>query len=329
MREDPRMRVQEVYLNPMLYASFHFSEPQPKVKPKISIGVCVRNCEGSIEEAFRSLLGQQFPHALMELIFVDDGSEDNTLSIVRDLASKTSIPTRVYHTTWLGIGHARNIVIDYALGQYIVWVDGDMVLSNDYIQKLVELMDSNPDLGIAKGKQSLEPVGNRLAILETYARAASRMVDYRSNPDPSKALGTGGAIYRADTIKQVGHFDETLRGYGEDWDFELRARAAGWSLCAVDVNFTDYERKGVTWGSLWRRYWLRGYHTRYFLHKHRGLIKHTRMNPPVSFFAGLLQSRPLFRKTRQKIVFLLPFEYLFKTTAWYVGFLNSHSGSHV
>jgi len=315
-------------LNSILRAKFHYSESESKAKPKITIGVCVRNCEDSIEEAFRSVLVQGFPHELMELIFVDDGSEDNTLSIICDLSSKTNIPTRVYHTKWQGIGHARNTVIAAARGQYIIWVDGDMVLSENYVQKLVELMDSNPELGIAKGKQSLEPLGNKLAILETYARAASRMIDYRSKPDSSKALGTGGAIYRGNAIKQVGLFDERLRGYGEDWDFELRAKAVGWSLCATDANFVDYERKGVTWRSLWRRYWLRGYYTHCFLHKNKGLVKHTKMNPPVSFFAGLLQSFLLFKMTKQKVVFLLPFEYFLKTTAWYVGFLNSHFASY-
>lgn len=314
-------------MNPPLYGAFNCSESSAKVQPRVTIGICVRNCESFVEEVFRSILSQDFPHELMELVFVDDGSEDNTLPIICDLSSKTSVPIRVYHTEWSGIGHTRNVVIANARGQYIVWADGDMVLSEDYVRKLVELMDSNPSLGIAKGKQSLQPLGNRLAVLETYARAASRMVDYRSEPDPSKALGTGGSIYRSDTISQVGTFDEKLRGYGEDWDFELRARAAGWSLCAIDVSFADFERKGVSWGSLWRRYWLRGYHTRYFLHKNKGLIKHSRMIPPVSFLAGLLQSRLLFKKTRQRIVFLLPFEYLFKTTAWYAGFLNSHANS--
>lgn len=295
---------------------------------KVTVGFCIRNCEDSIEEAYNSVINQDFSHELMELIFVDDASEDNTLALVNLLASKSLIPSRVYHSRWKGTGHARNIVLANAHGEYVVWVDGDMVLSQDYIRKLVELMDSNPELGIAKGKQSLEPLGNRLAILETYGRAASRMVDYRSKPDPSKALGTGGAIYRRETIQQVGGFDETLRLYGEDWDFELRARAAGWSLSDANVVFADYERKGITWSSLWRRYWLRGYHTHYFLHKNKGLIKHSKMNPPVSFFAGFVQSRVLFKKTKQKVVFLLPFEYLFKATAWYAGFLDSHLASY-
>jgi len=296
--------------------------------PKVTIGFCVRNCETSIEDAIRSALSQDFQHELMELIFVDDGSKDNTLSIIRKLVSETSLPTQVFHFEWRGIGHARNIVVANARSQYIVWVDGDMILSSNYVRKLVELMDSNYEIGIAKGVQSTKPLGNNLGILETYARHASRMIDYKSNYNPSKTLGTGGAIYRYETLKIVGPFDEQLRGYGEDWDFELRARKAGWSLCTVNVAFIDYERNGIAWSSLWRRYWLRGYHSHHFLHKHRGVIKHARMNPLSSFLAGFLQSRVMFQKTRQKIVFLLPFEYLFKTVAWYVGFLNSHLCSY-
>jgi hypothetical protein len=210
----------------------------------------------------------------------------------------------------------------------VFWVDGDMILSPDYLTKLVDLMDSNLDIGIAKGKQSLKPQGNSLAIIENYARAGSRMIDYRSKPNASKALGTGGALYRVQMQKQVGLFDPALRGYGEDWDFELRARSEGWSLSALDVDFSDYERKGITWSSLWGRYWLRGYHTHHFLHKNKGLIKHAKMNPPVSFIAGLLQSRLLYKRTKQKIVFLLPFEYFFKTTAWYCGFIKSHTDKY-
>ena len=307
------------------YTSYHSDS---KTTPKVTIGVCIRNCESSIEEAFNSLLSQDYPHKLMELIFVDDGSEDNAHSIICELASKNNIPARIYHTVWGGIGGARNIVLANARGQYIVWVDGDMVLTKSYISNLVKLMDSDPDLGIGKGKQSLQPMGNYLGILENYARAASKMIDYRINTDSSKALGTGGTIYRVEMIKQVGTFDKALRGYGEDWDFELRVRAAGWLMCTIDVFFADYERKGTTWRSLWRRYWLRGYHTHHFLHKNKGLIKHAKMNPVVSFVAGFLQSRVLFRKTKQKIVFLLPFEFLFKTTAWYVGFLNSHLNAY-
>ena len=316
----------DLMLNPTP-TTLYYKNLTSKMKPKVTIGVCVRNSEDSIKAAISSIADQNFPHGLLEIVFVDDGSDDNTLSAIRESVLGMDISVTVYHTAWNGIGHARNVVLSHGVGAYILWVDGDMALCPDYIRKLVDLMDANPELGIAKGKQTLKPMGNVLGVLEGLSRAASRMVDYKSNYNPSKALGTGGSIYRTEMISAVGKFDETLRGYGEDWDFELRARAAGWLLCTLDVEFFDYERQGITWSSLWRRYWLRGYHLHHFLHKHEGLIKHTRMIPPVSFLAGLIQSRTLFKLTRKKIVFLLPFEYWFKTSAWYAGFLNGYSAS--
>lgn len=294
------------------------------VKPIVTIGLCVRNSASTIREAIESIISQDFPHELMEVIFVDDGSEDETLSIIQEYVSRIDIPAKVFHTSWKGLGHARNIVVANAEGEFILWVDGDMILARDFVQKLVKFMEQHPEVGIAKGKQSLEPGGNLLATLEAYSRAAGRMVDYQSEEAHSKSLGTGGAIYRIVAIRKAGGFDEKLRGYGEDWDIEIRARAAGWSLSTTDAKFLDYERYGLTCGDLWRRYWLRGYHTHFFLHKHGGLIKHWRVFPPAAFLSGLLHAYTLFKKTHRKAVFLLPFQYVFKMTAWYFGFIRSH-----
>jgi len=298
------------------------------LKPKVSIGVCVRNCEIYIKDAINSILKQDFPHELMEIIFVDDGSEDDTLSIIHEYASQMDIPAKVFHVPWRGLGYARNTVIKNAQGDFILWVDGDMVLSNDFVSKLLEIVEQHPNVGIAKGKQALKPGKNLLATLEAYSRAAGRMVNYQSKRGLFKSLGTGGSIYRIEVIKQVGNFDENLKGYCEDWDFEIRARKAGWLLSTVDAFFLDYERYGLTWKKLWCRYWLRGYYTHYFLHKNSGMLKHYRMFPPTAFLSGFLHAFTLFKKTRQKVVFLLPFQSLFKMTAWYIGFIKSHLNSY-
>jgi len=298
------------------------------MKPVVSIGICVRNCEDFVKDTIDSVLNQDFPHELMELIIVDDGSEDKTLPIIRECTSKIEIPAKIFHTSWKGLGHARNIVLTNAEGKYIIWVDGDMILSKDYVRKQVEFMEQHPNVGIAKGKQALELGGNLLATLEMYSRAAGRMIDYQSPKARSRALGTGGAIYRKEALRHAGGFDDKLKGYGEDLDVEIRVRAAGYLLSTVDVKFSDYERFGLTFRDLWSRYWLRGYYGHYFLHKNRGLLKHYRMLPPAAFLAGFLHASRLFKLTYQKFVFLLPFLYSFKMTAWYFGFLESHLDSY-
>jgi glycosyltransferase involved in cell wall biosynthesis len=298
------------------------------MKTEVSIGVCMRNCQALVKDAIDSIVNQNFPHEMMELIFVDDGSEDDTLSIVQEYTSKINISTKIFHTSWKGLGHARNIVVANARSRYVLWVDGDMVLSKDYVKKQVEFMEQHPQVGIAKGRQALKPGANLLATLEAYARAAGRMIDYQAPKSRSMALGTGGAIYRTETFGRVGKFDENLRNYGEDLDFEIRARAVGYLLSTIDAEFSDYERHRLTWRNLWSKYWLRGYHSHHFLHKRKSLLKHHKTFPPAAFLSGLLHARKLFKLTGQKFVFLLPPVYSFKMTAWYFGFITSHFDSY-
>lgn len=296
------------------------------MKPKVTIGICVRNCERYIKEAIESILAQDFPKDSMEIILVDGYSQDKTVPIAKNILGKSGVKTRIFFEN-KGLGFARQIVVDNAEGDYILWVDGDMVLSNDYIRKLSDFMQEHSDVGIVKGKQALQPGKNLLATLEAYSRAAGRMVNYQSEKGRFKALGTAGALCRTIALKDVGGFDTSLRGYNEDWDMEIRVRSKGWCLHTIDAFYLDYEREELTWKFLWSKYWLRGYYTHHFLHKNKGVLKHYRTIPIAAFFAGLLNAFTLYKKTCQKEVFLLPFQSMIKMVAWYVGFIKSHINS--
>ncbi|MEM3360147.1 MAG: glycosyltransferase [Candidatus Bathyarchaeia archaeon] len=290
-------------------------------RPKVTVGVCVRNCENTIGKAIESIINQDYPHDFMEIIFVDDGSSDDTLSIIMDYVSKIDLSVKVFHHKWRGIGYSRNVVVKNATGEYIVWVDGDMTIPPNYVRKLVEFMENHPKVGIAKGKQSIQTESSFVGTLETYSRAASRMVNYQSEKSKFKSLGTGGAIYRIEAIKKVGGFDERLRGYGEDFDVELRVKDAGWTLAVVDAYFSDYERSNLTWRELWKRYRLRGYYSRLFLQKHRSAVKLYKTIPMIAVIAGLLDAIKIYKVANKKKCFLLPFLYLFKMSAWWSGYL--------
>jgi glycosyltransferase involved in cell wall biosynthesis len=295
--------------------------------PLVTIGVCVRNNASTVRETIESIKAQDFPLELTELIVVDGQSEDETLAIIKESLEASVIKSKFF-SEHNGLGYARQTVVNNAEGKYIIWVDGDMVLSKDYVSILFKFIETHSEMGIVKGKQALEPGENLLATLEGYSRVAGKMVDFTSKKTFGKVLGTSGCIYRTEAIQQAGGFDENLKGYCEDWDAELKVRASGWSLNTIDARYLDYERHRLTWKNLWLRYWLRGYYTHYFLHKKPGIIKHYRMFPPAGFLAGLFQSRALFKLTRQKKVFLLPIQNVFKLSAWYVGFVRSHRNSY-
>jgi glycosyltransferase involved in cell wall biosynthesis len=293
-------------------------------KPFVTIGLCVRNNSDCIKEAYNSIINQDFPRDQLELLFVDDGSSDRTVAVINELIAGSPVKAQLFSHSWKGIGYGRNVVAKNAQGNYILWVDGDMVLSSGYISQLVNFMEENPQFAIVKGFQELKEGANLFATLELLARSASRMVNYASEKNSGKALGTGGAIYRTVAIKNAGYFDDKLTRYGEDQDIELRIRRIGWKLSTIPASFQDYERFGIKWRNLYKRYYIRGYSTHYFLHKHPGLLKLYNMLPPAIFVAGLFQAQKVFRKTHYRQSFLLPFFNTFKMCAWYVGFVRSH-----
>jgi len=140
------------------------------MKPIVSVGMCLRDCENTLGDAIDSVIKQNFPHELMEIIFVDDGSEDRTLSIILECVSRMNMQVKVYHQEWKGVAGARNVVVDKSCGDYIVWVDCDLVVSRDFVRKLVEFMEQHSNVGIAKGNYRFSPKGNLVAILEKSRR---------------------------------------------------------------------------------------------------------------------------------------------------------------
>ena len=292
-----------------------------KSNVKVTVGMCVKDAEATVREAMESVIDQDFPHELMELIVVDGCGRDKTPLIVKDCLDKIDIRYRIFRENE-GLGHARQIVVDNASGDYIVWVDGDMVFSKDFVRKQVEFMEQNPNVGIAKGKYELSPGPDLLATLEIYSRAAAKLADHSLEKARSKSLGTAGCIYRVEAIRQAGGFDKGIKGYGEDWDAEYRTRAAGWSLCTTQVQYRDYERLGLTWKELWLRYWKRGYDLHDVFEKYRGVIKFYRMLPPAAFLSGLFNSLTLYKLMREKVVFLMPLLNTLETTAWWLGFIR-------
>jgi len=290
------------------------------MKPKVTIGVCVKNAEATIKDAIGSILVQDFPHELMEVIFVDDGSEDKTLSIIKSYVPKMDMQVNVFHHKWKGLGPSRNVVVNNASGDYIIWVDGDMILPRDHVRKQVEFMEQNPAVGVAKARYGIYPQENLVGALEDIGYVA---VDFKYEGEvaDSRAMGTGGSIYRVKAIRQVGGFDNYISGVGEDADAEYKIRNAGWILYrAAPALF--YERRRKTWKDLWREGFWHGYGGYYVFRKNRDIIALYKMVPLAGFVAGVWYSIIAYKLLRRRWVFLLPIQYTFKRTAWFFGFIK-------
>lgn len=289
------------------------------VKPIVTIGVCARNSAFTISEAIESIISQDFPHELMEVIFIDDGSIDRTFSVIQEYVSRMDIHANVFHISWHGLGTARNLVVENAEGKYIVWVDGDMILPKDHVRKQVGFMEQHPKVAIAGGSFGLWPQASPVAFLDNLVYVTHRL---KHGEKSSSLPGTGGAIYRVKAVKQVGGFDENIRGSCEDIDIAYRVKSVGWVVVRDKALF--YGRCKETWKKLWNQYLWHGYGAHYIAHKDKGIISLPKMSPPSIFFVGIIDGVWAYKLTRRKIAFLLPFLFIFKNFAWWLGLFKGH-----
>jgi glycosyltransferase involved in cell wall biosynthesis len=286
-------------------------------KPKVTIGCCVRNGSVTLRKCIESILIQDYPHDLIEIIFVDDGSVDDTFIIIKNYLPKIDMYVKAFRQKWKGLGPSRNLVVENASGDYIIWVDADMILPKDHVRKQVEFMEANPKVGVAKAKYGLITNDNLVAMLENLPDVIDNFDNLKS-----KYPGTGGAIYRTKAIRDVGGFDDHLVGVGEDQDIAFRIRAAGWLIKRSDAYF--FELRERSWSDLWKKYFWYGYGNYFLYRKNKSIFKLYRMIPPTGFLIGLLYSIVGYKRIGRRIVFLLPLHYFFKKVAWFVGFLCAY-----
>lgn len=110
------------------------------LKPLISVIIPVYNVEKYIERCLKSILKQDYDN--FEIIAVDDGSKDNSGKIC-DLMAKEDNRIKVLHIANGGAGNARNIGIEHATGDYIMFMDSDDYLLDGCFTRMMSLALEN------------------------------------------------------------------------------------------------------------------------------------------------------------------------------------------
>ena len=128
-------------------------------KDKISIVVPIYNVEQYINKCVTSLITQTYSN--IEIILVDDGSPDDSPKIIDELSKKDN-RIIVIHKKNGGVSSARNVGIEASTGEYILFVDGDDYVDNDFVQYFYDLINKSVDIdiGINYSKYSISDKKN-------------------------------------------------------------------------------------------------------------------------------------------------------------------------
>lgn len=277
---------------------------------KTTVGVCVKNNERTIKGAIESILSQKYPRELMQVIVVDGCSTDGTLTIIKNMTSEMDVLVEIFSDKGKGLGAARQIVVDNAKGDYLVFVDGDVELQEDFVQRQVDFMEKNPKVAISVGKYMFKE-GN---ILSTVWNLSCNAVPQ---------LGTDGTVFRLEALRQVGGFDENIRGASEDKDVILRIRKKGWGF-SVNEEAMFYHNCRQNFKEFWEEQAWVGSGNHYLNHKHGYLNPLWRSVPAGYFGYGLKLAGKSYNSTHRKRSFLIPPLMVFGNIAWWFGFIKAH-----
>ena len=288
---------------------------------EVTIGICIRNCAKDVKSIVGRISNQSYPSEKIEAIFVDDGSVDNTLSLIKFYAPRLGIKYRIFHHKWKGLGYGRNLVLKKAKGDYIVWIDDGTIISQNYIEENVRFMNSHHNVGIAKGVIAPYKGSNWLATLENTASLAFN--HKHGGKFTTKLPGTAGSVYKVKAARQVGGFDEGLYGATEDMDLAYRMQSRGWRIYKTKVLYQIIYNERFM--DVWNKNFWYGYGAHSTLHKHKELSEILYKSTPIAgFLEGLLLSLTGYKLTHKKSVFLLPIFFSIKRTAFCIGFMMSH-----
>ena len=107
--------------------------------PEVSVIIPVYNNEAYVQKCIDSIQKQSFE--AFEAIIVNDGSTDNSRSIIKALIEKDE-RFHLINQENQGVAAARNLGIDLAKGKYLTFVDGDDYIGKDYLKDLYETAEA-------------------------------------------------------------------------------------------------------------------------------------------------------------------------------------------
>lgn len=116
-------------------------------QPIISLVIPTYNSEKTIIKTLTSINQVLTVPNIFEIVIIDDGSTDNTLSLIHEFTDKSSITIDVHSNPHQGVSQSRNNGIKISNGQYIMFIDSDDILLNSPdFSELTTILDENPDL---------------------------------------------------------------------------------------------------------------------------------------------------------------------------------------
>jgi glycosyltransferase involved in cell wall biosynthesis len=179
--------------------------------PLISVMIPAYNAAPYLAQAIESAFAQTYEP--LEVIVVDDGSDDDTLGVARAFGDRV----RAIRQTRGGNGAARNTAVGLAQGQYFAFLDADDRFTPEKLQRQMDALGSDPELDVVFG---------HVAEFVSPELPDDVRAGIRAAADPQPWASPNLMLIRRESFERVGLFATNLR-VGVTVDWYARATEAG------------------------------------------------------------------------------------------------------
>lgn len=258
MAATPQQHVAKNFLNPLLDRG-RGPKAVPKavgrkwqlsVAGKADVIVCAHNALEDVRRCLGSIVKHRSAR-LNKLIVVNDGSDEETTSYLRQFVAEAPVKTALLENPQpSGYTKAANRGLAARQAEYAILLNSDTVVTPDWVERLMACGESDPSIGI------IGPISNA-ATWQSVPERYSPHGDWAVNELPLSSLDRLASIFsvlhtpqyprvplvngfcfavKSTVIDAIGMFDEELfpNGYGEENDYCLRAGKAGFSGAIAD-----------------------------------------------------------------------------------------------
>ena len=220
--------------------------------PLVSVIIPVYNAEKYLADTINSVLAQTYSH--WELILVDDGSTDDSITICQQLQNSK---IKIIRQENGGVSSALNTGISQSQGEYLAFLDSDDLWLPEKLAKHIAHLESNPDVGVSFSPSVfIDEQGNSLNRKTKPKLKHITPVDlFRGNP-----LGNGSAaVVRRRTLEAIKfsdsgrecYFDEQIRA-SQDIEYIIRITLkTAWKIEGIPEALTLYRLLSQSNSSNW------------------------------------------------------------------------------
>ena len=188
-----------------------------------------------VREAIESVLHQTYKN--IEIVCVNDASLDNSNDIIQNILSELNPDNFIYinHKENKGVITTRNEAIELATGEYILPLDADDTIEPTYVEKAVNILDENPDVGIV------------YCWVNNFWKDSKSQISKWEDFDISKELFLNSIVYtsmyRKSDFLLVGGYKSYMNKGWEDWDLWLSIIKKGFKAHLIKEVLFNYRRK--------------------------------------------------------------------------------------